>query len=98
MARSGVTVAAIIAFLFSWNEFVYASVLVTGTGAVTLPVALSGFLFQAPQPDHLAAALLPHHRAAAVRRLLPAAAHRRDEPGRPGPLGTGGTMLSRSDG
>ena len=57
MARSGVTVAAIIAFLFSWNEFVYASVLVTGTGAVTLPVALSGFLFQAPQPDHLAAAL-----------------------------------------
>ena len=30
MARSGVTVAAIIAFLFSWNEFVYASVLVTG--------------------------------------------------------------------
>jgi multiple sugar transport system permease protein len=57
MARSGITVAAIIAFLFSWNEFVYASVLVTGTGAVTLPVALSGFLFQAPQPDHLAAAL-----------------------------------------
>ncbi len=57
MARSGVTVAAIIAFLFSWNEFVYASVLVTGTGAVTLPVALSGFLFQSPQPDHLAAAL-----------------------------------------
>ena len=57
MARSGITVAAIIAFLFSWNEFVYASVLVTGTEAVTLPVALSGFLFQAPQPDHLAAAL-----------------------------------------
>ncbi|MBV8566851.1 MAG: carbohydrate ABC transporter permease [Methylobacteriaceae bacterium] len=57
MARSGVTVAAIIAFLFSWNEFVYAQVLVTGTSAVTLPVALSGFLFQSPQPNHLSAAL-----------------------------------------
>jgi multiple sugar transport system permease protein len=57
MARSGVTVAAIIAFLFSWNEFVYAQVLVTGSSAVTLPVALSGFLFQSPQPNHLAAAL-----------------------------------------
>jgi multiple sugar transport system permease protein len=57
MARSGVTVAAIIAFLFSWNEYVYAQVLVTGSNAVTLPVAVSGFLFQSPQPDHLAAAL-----------------------------------------
>jgi len=57
MARSGIMVATIIAFLFSWNEYVYAQVLVTGSEAVTLPVALSGFLFQVPQPAHLAAAL-----------------------------------------
>jgi multiple sugar transport system permease protein len=57
MARSGILVATIIAFLFSWNEYVYAQVLVTGSDAVTLPVALSGFLFQSPQPAHLAAAL-----------------------------------------
>jgi multiple sugar transport system permease protein len=57
MARSGILVATIIGFLFSWNEYVYAQVLVTGSDAVTLPVALSGFLFQSPQPAHLAAAL-----------------------------------------
>ena len=57
MARSGVIVAAVIAFLFSWNEYVYAQVLVTGTNAVTLPAAISGFLFQDPQPAQLAAAL-----------------------------------------
>ncbi len=57
MARSGIMVGTIIAFLFSWNEYVYAQVLVTGSDAVTLPVALSGFLFQVPQPAHLAAAL-----------------------------------------
>ena len=48
MARSGIMVGTIIAFLFSWNEYVYAQVLVTGSDAVTLPVALSGFLFQVP--------------------------------------------------
>jgi multiple sugar transport system permease protein len=57
MARSGTAVAAVIAFLFSWNEYVYAQVLVTGSGAVTLPAAMSGFLFQVPQPSHLAASL-----------------------------------------
>lgn len=57
MARSGVIVAAVIAFLFSWNEFVYAQVLVTGSEAVTLPAAMSGFLFQVPQPSQLAASL-----------------------------------------
>jgi multiple sugar transport system permease protein len=50
-------VAAVIAFLFSWNEYVYAQVLVTGSTAVTLPAAMSGFLFQVPQPDQLAACL-----------------------------------------
>ena len=57
MARSGVIVAAVIAFLFSWNEYVYAQVLVTGSEAVTLPAAMSGFLFQVPQPEQLAASL-----------------------------------------
>ena len=57
MARGGVIVAAVIAFLFSWNEYVYAQVLVTGSEAVTLPAAMSGFLFQVPQPSQLAASL-----------------------------------------
>lgn len=57
MARGGVIVAAVIAFLFSWNEYVYAQVLVTGSDAVTLPAAMSGFLFQVPQPAQLAASL-----------------------------------------
>jgi multiple sugar transport system permease protein len=57
MGSGGIAVAAVIAFLFSWNEYVYAQVLVTGSGAVTLPAALSGFLFQDPQPAHLAASL-----------------------------------------
>ncbi|WP_127144485.1 carbohydrate ABC transporter permease [Pelagibacterium montanilacus] len=58
MARSGVLVASVIAFLFAWNEYVYAQVLVTGSQAVTLPAAMSGFLFQVPEPAHLAASLL----------------------------------------
>jgi len=58
MARSGILVAAVIAFLFSWNEYVYAQVLSTGSRAVTLPAAMSGFLFQVPEPSHLAASLL----------------------------------------
>ena len=57
MGRSGIVVAAMIAFLFSWNEYVYAQVLVTGSDAVTLPAAMTGFLFQVPQPAHLAASL-----------------------------------------
>ena len=57
MARSGIMVAGVIAFLFSWNEFVYAQVLTTGSKAVTLPAAMSGFLFQVPNPEHLAASL-----------------------------------------
>ena len=57
MARSGITVAAVIAFLFSWNEYVYAQMLVTGSDAVTLPAAMTGFLFQVPAAQ-LAASLL----------------------------------------
>ncbi len=58
LARSGIAVAAVIAFLFAWNEYTYALVLVNGTPANTLATALSGFLFQHPEPSHLAAALV----------------------------------------
>jgi len=57
IAQPGILVAAIVAFLFAWNEYVYAQVLVSGSQAVTLPVAMSGFLFQLPNPPHLAAAM-----------------------------------------
>ncbi|MEZ5862486.1 MAG: carbohydrate ABC transporter permease, partial [Geminicoccaceae bacterium] len=36
LARSGIAVAAVIAFLFAWNEYTYALVLVNGTPANTL--------------------------------------------------------------
>ena len=58
LSRSGIAVAAVIAFLFAWNEYTYALVLVNGTPANTLPTAISGFLFQHPEPSHLAASLL----------------------------------------
>ena len=58
LGRSGVAVAAVIAFLFSWNEYTYALFLVNGTTANTLPTAISGFLFQHPEASHLAAAVL----------------------------------------
>jgi multiple sugar transport system permease protein len=54
LGRGGIAVAAGIAFLFSWNEYVYAQVLVTGSDAVTLPAAMSGFLFQSSSPSYLA--------------------------------------------
>jgi multiple sugar transport system permease protein len=58
MSKSGIAVAATIAFLFSWNEYTYAQVLATGTPAVTIPAAISGFLFQHPDPAHLAASMV----------------------------------------
>jgi len=57
LGKSGIAVAAVIAFLFAWNEYTYALVLVNGTSANTLPTAISGFLFQHPEPSHLAASL-----------------------------------------
>ncbi len=57
MSRSGLAVAAVIAFLFAWNEYTYALILVNGTTANTLPTAISGFLFQHPESQHMAAAL-----------------------------------------
>ena len=58
MARAGIAVAAVIAFLFSWNEYTYAQILVNGTPATTMPAAISGFLFQNPESQHLSAALV----------------------------------------
>ncbi len=57
LAKSGIAVAAVVAFLFSWNEFVFATQLVNGTSAATLPTAVSGFLFLQPQPGLLSASL-----------------------------------------
>lgn len=58
MAKGGVAVAAVVAFLFAWNEFAFALVLVNATTANTLPTAISGFLFQQPEPANLAASVL----------------------------------------
>jgi multiple sugar transport system permease protein len=57
MARSGIAVAAVVSFLFAWNEFVFATQLVNGSDAATLPTAVSGFLFLQPQPGLLSASL-----------------------------------------
>ena len=57
MAKSGIAVAAIVAFLFAWNEFVFATQLVNGTSAATLPTAISGFMFLQPQPGLLSISL-----------------------------------------
>lgn len=58
MSKNGIAVAAVIAFLFSWNEFVFATTLVNGTDATTLPAAASAFLFQQPEPGHMAASIV----------------------------------------
>src|SRR5262249_5720330 len=47
---AGIVVATMIAFLFSWNEHVYAQVLVTASDAATMPAAMTSFPFQVPQP------------------------------------------------
>ena len=57
LSKNGILVAAVISFIFSWNEFTYASILVNGTNAVTFPTSISSFLFQHPHPQHLSAAL-----------------------------------------
>ncbi len=58
MARNGVAAAAVVAFLFAWNEFTFALVLVNGTTANTLPTAISGFLFMVPEPANLAVCII----------------------------------------
>jgi len=43
IARSGITTAGIIAFLFTWNEFVFATLLSRTPVAKTLPIGLTDF-------------------------------------------------------
>jgi multiple sugar transport system permease protein len=43
LARPGITVAAILAFIFSWNNFVFGAVL-AGRATRTLPVAIYNVL------------------------------------------------------
>ncbi|MDE1948292.1 MAG: carbohydrate ABC transporter permease, partial [Burkholderiales bacterium] len=57
MSRSGIAVAAVVSFLFAWNEFVFATALVNGTDATTLPTSVSGLMFLQPNPGQLAASL-----------------------------------------
>ena len=57
MARMGIVIGAIIAFLFAWNEFTFANILVQGTPATTIPPAVGGFLWLHPEPAKLAASL-----------------------------------------
>ncbi len=45
LASAGIVVAAVFAFLMSWNEFIYALVL-TGSRAKTAPIIVNGFLGQ----------------------------------------------------
>ena len=73
LGKSGVAVAAVIAFLFAWNEYTYALVLVNGTTANTL----DGLeLLEAPalclvlDPRHRVARLLGNH-----GRIVSAARH-----------------------
>jgi len=56
LVRPGLVVAAVFAFIMSWNEFLYALVL-TSSQAKTAPVVINGFMGQyAPQWGQLAAA------------------------------------------
>ncbi|MDE2399267.1 MAG: carbohydrate ABC transporter permease [Burkholderiales bacterium] len=57
MSKSGIAVAAVVSFLFAWNEFVFATALVNGTDATTLPTSVSGLMFLQPNPGQLAASL-----------------------------------------
>jgi len=44
MAKPGIAATAILAFIFSWNEFVFALVLTSSESAQTLPIAVSLFV------------------------------------------------------
>jgi multiple sugar transport system permease protein len=43
LVAPGLAATAILIFIFSWNEFLFALIL-TGTRAVTLPVGIIGFM------------------------------------------------------
>jgi multiple sugar transport system permease protein len=52
----GIAATAVLTFLYSWNDFIYA-VILTGRGARTLPVMISGFITErAVYWDRVAAA------------------------------------------
>lgn len=55
MAKTGIMVGAIMAFLFAWNEFTFSQILVNGTQASTIPPVISGFLFMHPEVPSLLA-------------------------------------------
>jgi len=44
MAKPGIAATAILTFIFSWNEFVFALVLTSSEGSQTLPIAVSLFV------------------------------------------------------
>jgi multiple sugar transport system permease protein len=57
MSKAGIAAAGSMAFLASWNEFTYAFILASGSGAQTLPPTLAGmFLAAWGEPTQLAAA------------------------------------------
>ena len=58
MAKVGVAIGTIVSFLFAWNEYTFAWILVNGTPAATLPPSIAGFLFQAPEPQLLAVSVI----------------------------------------
>jgi multiple sugar transport system permease protein len=58
MGKIGIIVGGIISFLFAWNEYTFSLILVNGTKATTIPPAVSGFLWQHPEPEHLAASII----------------------------------------
>jgi ABC-type glycerol-3-phosphate transport system permease component len=47
MSWPGVAASAVIAFMFAWNEFVFAFILSAGTPVQTLPATIAGMFFQA---------------------------------------------------
>ena len=58
MGKIGVVIGAIISFLFAWNEYTFALIMVNGTPSATIPPAVSGYLFVVPEPGHLTAAII----------------------------------------
>jgi multiple sugar transport system permease protein len=58
MGKIGIVVGAVIAFLFTWNEYTFSQIMATGTPATTIAASISGFLNEAPEPGHLSASII----------------------------------------
>jgi multiple sugar transport system permease protein len=58
MAAPGIATSAILAFLMSWNEFMFAWVLASGTPAQTLPAAIGSMFAQWGQINIMAASVM----------------------------------------